>query len=400
MAGQEQLNPSLFVLVDALGWEILRHRPFLDDVLTERARVETIFGYSSGAIPSLLTGQYPAHHGHWNLFYRSPETSPFRWTRPLLALPPSLREHRVTRRVVKEISRRVSGYTGYFAIYNLPLDRIQHFDICETSDIYEPGGLSPARSLFDILSEAAIPYECFNYHQATDEEILRRVPERLKISESRVFFVYLSGFDSFLHFNVLDEKAVDEKLAWYEAGIRRLYQEAVDRWGEVRFRVFSDHGMTPIRETRDLIRDLEGLGLQVPQEYLAAFDSTMARFWCADEGSASRLTDFLSSLPYGRVLTTSELHELGLDFSNDRYGQVVFAMKPGVLICPSDMGRIRFAGMHGFLPGEDPHAAAAFLSNGPDGRQVRHITHVLPRLMEDLGRPGLSGGASAAGDTA
>ncbi len=320
MVHQEQLTPSLFVLVDALGWEILRGRPFLDDVLTERVSVETILGYSSGAIPSLLTGQYPAQHGHWNLFYRSPETSPFRWTRPLLALPESIREHRVTRRIVKEISRRASGYTGYFAIYNLPLDRIHYFDICETSDIYQPGGLAPARSIFDILSEAGISYECFNYHQATDEEILRLVPERLKASDSRVFFVYLSGFDSFLHFNVHDEKGVDDRLSWYEAGLRRLYETARDRWGEVRFRVFSDHGMTPIQDTRDLMADMKESGLRVPADYLPAFDSTMARFWPSTEEAASRLREFLATLPYGRLLPEEELEALGLGFADDRYG--------------------------------------------------------------------------------
>jgi hypothetical protein len=389
MAHPEQLNPSVFVLVDALGWEIVRERRFLDDVLTERRRVDTILGYSSGAIPTLLTGQLPSRHGHWNLFYRSPETSPFRWTWPLLAVPRPLREHRVTRRIVKEISRQLSGYTGYFAIYNLPIDRMRHYDICETADIYEPGGLAPARSIFDLMRGSGIEYECFNYHQHTDEEILEVVPERLKRSGARVFFVYLSGFDAFLHFHAGDARAIDGKLAWYEAGLRRLYESARERFGEVRFRVFSDHGMTPIRETRDLIAEMEQLNLRVPEDYLPAFDSTMARFWPASETVADRLRAFLGALPYGRLLPPDEVKELGIHFPDGRYGKIVFVMKPGVLICPSDMGRIRFEGMHGFHPREDPHAAAVFLSNGPDGHAVCHLTDVLPRLMADLGASNL-----------
>jgi hypothetical protein len=384
MADPEQLTPSVFVLVDALGWEILRKRPFLDEVLTERRRVDTILGYSSGAIPSVLTGLPPSGHGHWNLFYRSPETSPFRWTWPLRALPPAIREHRATRRMVKEISKRLSGYTGYFAIYNLPLDRARYFDICETTDIYQPGGLAPARSIFDWMRDGGISYECFNYHQHSDEEILSLVPERLKTSQARVFFIYLSGFDSFLHFHVGDEEATDAKLAWYEEGLRRLYEAASNRWGEIHFRVFSDHGMTPIQDTRDLIGDLRTLRLRIPEDVLPAYDSTMARFWPASEAVASRLRGFLGALPYGRLLPPEELEALGLVFSDGRYGEIVFVMKPGVLICPSDMGRIRFAGMHGFHPSEDPHAAAVFLANSPDGALVRHVTDVLPRLLADL----------------
>ena len=91
-------------------------------------------------------------HGHWNLFYRSPATSPFRWTRPLRWLPPGVREWRGTRRGIKEIAKWLSGYSGYFAIYNVPVDRLAYYDICETTDIYQPGGLAPSRSIFDIFT--------------------------------------------------------------------------------------------------------------------------------------------------------------------------------------------------------------------------------------------------------
>src|SRR3989442_1117360 len=89
---------SIYVLVDALGWELVRGRPFLDDVLIDKRWLVTILGYSSGAIPSLLSGRYPNQHGHWNLFYRSPAASPFRWTRPLGRLPKPLVENPVSRR--------------------------------------------------------------------------------------------------------------------------------------------------------------------------------------------------------------------------------------------------------------------------------------------------------------
>ena len=81
---------SIYVLVDALGWELIKDRPFLDDVLVEKRWLQTILGYSSGAIPSILCGRYPSEHGHWNLFYRAPATSPFRWSRALRPLPRAL----------------------------------------------------------------------------------------------------------------------------------------------------------------------------------------------------------------------------------------------------------------------------------------------------------------------
>lgn len=380
---------SIYVLVDALGWELLRERSFLDEVLPRRRRVETILGYSSGAIPTLLTGQMPRGHGHWNLFYRSPETSPFRWTRPLTALPETVRENRVTRRVIKEISKRVSGYDGYFAVYNLPVDRMRYYDICETSDIYQPGGLAPARSIFDLMADERVRYRCYNYHQYSDEQTLSLVPDQISNPEVDVFFLYLSGLDSYLHFNVKDAEGVSAKMRFYEDGLRRVHDAAVAAGRRPAMCVFSDHGMTPIRETRDLIAEVEKLPLEAPDDYLPSYDSTMARFWFSSGEAETRLRELLEGLPYGRVLPPEELARLGLDFDDNRYGDLVFLMEPSVLICPSDMGSITFDGMHGFHPQEDPHAHAVFLSNWEPSSPVQHTTEVFPALVENLMDRGL-----------
>ncbi len=378
---------SLYILIDALGWEILRDQPFLDEIVQTRCRVETILGYSSGAIPTVLTGQYPQEHGRWNLFYRSPATSPFRWTRPLQWLPYRLREWRGTRRGIKEIAKRLAGYTGYFAIYNVPVDRLPHFDICETTDIYQPGGLAPTPSIFDVFIERQIPYECYNYHTHTDAEMLSLMPERLRTSDCQVYFLYLSQLDAYLHFHIDDPDGVQAQLQAYETGLRQIVQAARERWGQVRLRVFSDHGMTPIQQTVDLIPEIERLGLRVPEDYLPAYDSTMARFWVENEQAETALRQCLAQLPCGRVLPASELHDLGLGFDDDRYGHLVFVLNPGTLMCPSDMGRLRFAGMHGFHPHADPNAHAVFLSSDVHTPPVRHITDIFPTLLADFASP-------------
>jgi predicted AlkP superfamily pyrophosphatase or phosphodiesterase len=375
---------DLLVLVDALGWEILKTRSFLNDILVQRHRIETILGYSSGAIPTLLTGTLPDRHGHWNLFYYSPKTSPFRWTAPLMLLAGGLRESRVVRKLVQEISRRVAGYTGYFAIYNLPLDRIRHFDICETSNIYEPGGLAPATSLFDLLKSRGVPYHCYTYHRYSDTETLDLVPQHLMKGGSRVYFLYLSGLDAYLHEHVHDQAGVTERLSWYEDRLRRIWRAASDCWQNVRLTVFSDHGMTPTRRTVDLMREMNQLQLCVPTDYLPAYDATMARFWLFSRQAEAGLRGLLDRQDFGRILSRDELRELGTEFADGRYGHLVFVMKPGVLICPSDMGRMPFMGMHGFHPRDDPDSYAVFLSSQHRPNPPQHIAQVLPFLRANL----------------
>jgi hypothetical protein len=374
---------SIYVLVDALGWEVLRGRPFLDDLLVERRWLTTILGYSSGAIPTLLSGLTPSQHGHWNLFYRDPARSPFRWTRPLGRLPRVLVENRASRRALKLVARRVSGYSGYFSLYDYPVAHLAQFDLTEKRDIYRPGGLD-CPSLFDDLAEAGIPYECYNYHAHTDAEILDLAPERAARTEARVLFLYLSGLDHHLHFHVHEPDAVSATLAWYEAGLRRVWEAAARARRDVRLFVFSDHGMTPIRWTHDLRRDVRTLGLRVPDDYLPAYDSTMARFWVASDRARAALTGLLDGHPCGALLTPAELQRLGVWFEDGRYYDLLFVMKPGVLLSPSDMGTVRFAGMHGYHPSE-PTADAVLLSTVPVDRAVDHITGVRGVLLEDLG---------------
>jgi hypothetical protein len=389
--GQEARSAiSIYVLIDGLGWELIQNRSFLDDVLVDRQPVETVLGYSSAAIPSLLSGRYPSEHGHWNLFYYSPGTSPFRWTRPLRLLPGSVRDSRVVRKVVKEASRRLSGYTGYFSSYGFELARLPFLDLCERRDIYEPGGLEGTSSLFDILAHAGVPYECYTYHQHSDADILALTRHRIDTSSARVFFLYLSGLDAFLHFDIDDAAAVDERLRWYEERLRTVYEAARARTADVRLFVFSDHGMTPVRDTWDMAREVRKLGLNVPDDFLPAYDSTMARFWIWSDRARERLTTLLSDHPRGRLLPEAELRDLGVWFDDGRYGHAIFLLHEGTILLPSDMGRVRFGGMHGYHPSE-PTADAVFLSSTPTRDKIRHITGVLPVLLQDLGLPGQAG---------
>ena len=374
---------SIYVLVDALGWDLVKRAPFLDDVLTDRRWLVTILGYSSGAIPTLLTGKTPAEHGHWNLFYHAPQQSPFQWMRPLAKLPERLVENRFTRRAIKHVSRRMSGYTGYFSIHAYPIAHLPLYDMTEKRDIYRPGGLDQP-SLFDDLEHRGIPWECYNYHDHTDAQILALAPERARTTDARVLFLYLSGLDHYLHFNIHDDAGVAQQLAWYEAGLRRVWEAARQSGRDVRMFVFSDHGMTPIRWTYDLPRDIATLGLDAPGDYLAAIDSTMARFWVWNDRARAKLTELLVEHPCGQLLSRTELERLGIWFEDGRYYHMLFLAKPGVLLSPSHMGRVRFAGMHGYHPSE-PTADAVLLSSVPVEKAVDHITGVRGVLREDLG---------------
>ncbi len=371
---------GLVVLVDALGWSFLKDREFLPEILKFRSEVRTVLGFSCGAIPTLLSGLSPAESGHWNLFYYAPDSSPFRWVRWLSPLPKWLQNSRAVRRGVRVISQRLSRFRGYFQIYGVPTELLPCFDICEKKDIYKPGGVPG--SIFDELESSEIPFRSYSYHELRDEQIILEARRDLEAGNYDFYFIYLSELDAVLHDCRGDLEHINKEIDRLAKRLAELYATAARNSEEVDFFVLSDHGMTPKAAGFDLIKEIRSLGLAMPQDYIALFDSTMARFWFFSPLAQARITQKLGKLDCGRILNPEEKKRFGINFADRRFGDCIFLMKPGVVIEPSYWGKLGPAGMHGFDPEADPHASAVFFANQDPNRPIRSLYDVHAVLLE------------------
>lgn len=352
---------AVFVLIDAMGWAYVRDRDGLSDILPYKQELTTVLGFSSGAIPSILSGQLPQQNGHWNLFYFAPDKSPFWWLKPFTWLPKRFLNNRFPRRAIQEIARRLHKFGGFFHVYGVPVEFLPFFDICEKKDIYHPGGVP--NSIFDELEASRVRYCSYSYHDLRDEQIVRKAITDLQRPEVNFYFIYLAELDAFLHKWCGDQAKVDEAMRRYEGWIRELYQaaKAGTTKGDLGFYVLSDHGMTPKRGSCDLLREINKLGLRMPKDYLALYDSTMARFWFFNEAARSKVNACLEKIPTGHIVEEAEQREFGIYFSDHRYGETIFLMDPGILIEPSYYGAKAPDGMHGFHP-NDLFSSAAFMA--------------------------------------
>lgn len=366
----------IFVLIDALGWKFLEGREFLSDLLPYRQPLRTVLGFSSGAIPSILTGLPPAENGHWNLFYYDPQGSPFRWLRHLRFLPDAVMDHRVTRKLLKEMGRHVLGMGPCFECCVTPR-LMPWFNFVERRDIYGPSGISGAKSIFDLLQEQRLPHRVYTYHQWSDEEILRRALSDVQHSDAGFFFIYLCELDSLLHEQWKNPLPLQQKMEWYGRRLREIFEAARSIDGEASFTITSDHGMAPVRGHYDLVKEVEGLGLGMPEDYLAVYDSTMARFWFFSDRGRQEITALLKQCSCGRILGDEELRQLGILFADRRYGQLIFLLDPGILLTHSDFNGAGWmpTGMHGYHP-DDPYSDAVFLSSHPPPVPVHSISDV------------------------
>ncbi len=376
---------TVVALIDALGWTYVRDSGFLGDLLPYRQPVRTVLGFSSGAIPTMLTGSLPAQTGHWNLFYYNPEHSPFRWLRPFRLLPHALLDNRYTRAVIKRLGRRVLGMGPLFECCVRP-SLLPWFDWIEKKNIFAPGGIPGTASVFDRLSDQQIPYRVYSYRDGSDETLLRSAVDDIDGTDAGFFFVYLCEMDAYLHGHCSEPENVRQRLAWYERQLRDLFGAALAADPEATLTVISDHGMAPVRTYCDLTGEIDRLGLQMPRDYLAVYDSTMARFWFFTDAAKREIRRGLQGVPQGRVLSENELRELGIHFDDRRYGDLVFLLEPGCIVASGDFNSSSWmpAGMHGFHP-DDPDSDAIFLSNKTPARPLRTIADVYPWMANAAG---------------
>jgi len=373
---------NIFVLIDALGWEIIKDQPFLNAELPVRMPLKTVLGYSSGAIPTLLTGRCPAETGHWNLFYYDPKGSPFKWLSWFSVLPKRALDNRVGRKLIKELGRRVLGMGPLFDCSVSP-QLLPLFNYIEKLNIYDAGGIAGSTSIFDLLNRRGMAHKVYTYHRFSDAEILELAQKDVESGKELFYFLYLSELDGLLHQRRGEDAVTTERLGWYEQKLRRVFSSARRRDSEASMTIISDHGMTPVHSTSDLVGRIERLGFKMPKQYLAVYDSTMARYWCFDEGARVAITAELENTSCGRILPDSELQSLGIFFPDRRYGEIVFLLEPGWLFARSDFNGSGWkpAGMHGYHP-SDPNSDAIFLSNRQPAHAMRTITDIYPLLEQ------------------
>ena len=355
---------KVFVFVDALGWKQVEKYGFLCDLLPNRRKIEMQFGYSCTAIPTILTGKRPDVHGHLAFYDYAPERSPFkamRFLAPFLRPKCFWRRGRVRHQLSKLI-KRLYGFTGYFQLYGVPVERLPKLDYCEKRDLFVRGGLAPVKNLADVWTEQGMAFHISDWRLPEEENF--RVAENLfKAGAVDRAFVYSAAFDALQHDNVERDDVLKPKVEKYAESIRSLHRALAAGGRPFSLTVFSDHGMTPLRGTADAPAALAEAGLVWGEDYASAIDSTMARFWWLKHEAEPKVRKALESLP-GRWLTEEEMRRHGIWRDDHKFGDAIFLADAGVQLCPSDMGVKPLNGMHGFDPA-DVDSAACWLSTEP-----------------------------------
>jgi hypothetical protein len=361
---------TVVLFIDALGRCVADTHEFLRDAPGRAYTLETVIGYSSSAIPSLLTGELPRVHGHFSMYRRDGGDGVFRRYRLLLELVQRTRGRGKIRRFLKKrLSRRIDGY---FELYDIPLGVLSLLDLPQRHDIFAPGGVPPHETFIDRIHTSGLSHRIWTWRD-DEERAFAELEQDLRMGRSEFLMLYSARLDALMHRVGTRDAAVRDALGAYEKRLESIREAAGA--SELHLYVFSDHGMTDVCGVHDVHARLASSGLEAPGDYLFFTDSTMARFWFPDEGARARVREVLPDTSWGRWLTREEIETYGIDFADHRFGEEIFLLEAGHVIAPSFMGVEACAAMHGYGP-EDA-TAAAFLHADP-------APAVAPRSILDL----------------
>ena len=280
---------------------------------------------------------------------------------------------------LSKILAKCYRYTGYFEIYSVPFGVLPYFDYLEKRDYFVPGGIMATDTIFDKLNKDNIPYHCSNW-RLSEEKNLQIVKEHIKQGEIEFTYLYLPKLDAVMHKYGNCHPEVEKKVRWLEEEVRKVYQLALENYDDVAFFAISDHGMANVTDSVDLISQIEALELKFGRDYVAMYDSTMARFWFMNKEAEEKITNVLNLCEKGYVVSDDELKDMHVFFEDRKFGEVMFLLNPGCLIVPSFMGLTSIPGMHGYHP-DDKDSYSFIKGNRKMPDDVDSITDIR-RVME------------------
>lgn len=355
-----------WIIVDSLMFRQLKYAPFLRSAAKKyQADFIPPLGYEEDGL-SFFSGKKPDQINIGPLFCYSPDTSIFKWLKPL-------RHFRFLDFTFLKYGLLVLSHflkkEKHLGKSDIPIKLIANFDISSHS-LPSNDYVLEVRTVLDNLLEKDKSFAFIkgpwlitdkqeNFRRNFFRNIFCRGDEAtIRLAEQYnnkdLAIIWLLELDSIAHkFGPDSREAINQ--------IKKTDKLLENYLRGENFIIHSDHGMAQVRNTVNLLKVLKKIPVKIGKDYLFFSDSAMVRFWLFNPVVWSVIKEKLESLSVGHFLTSEEKDKYGYNFPDNRYGDEFFVLDEGNIILPSYMSKRIVKGMHGYLPqGEQK---GVFLSN-------------------------------------
>jgi len=195
---------DLYFCIDGLGWEIAKRAKSFNFLQGTHKELETVLGFSSSAIPSILTGKQPQEHGMWNLFKLNPSQNDFPIFKMNHLFPKWMNRNRYLRKTQLIANKILTNFEGYYQAYDYPSEDLPKIQISESKNIYSPGGVPGSESIFDYYQKKQVKNLVYSYKTHSTQSIFKNLESDIHKNQPEKVFVYIADFDAYGHSNADD----------------------------------------------------------------------------------------------------------------------------------------------------------------------------------------------------
>lgn len=275
----------------------------------------------------------------------------------------------------------------------IPSHLLQYFSPKLTKPMYAANSLGEIKSIFDVMRNNNIPFFYKMPSTRLENALFKSILQGVKNSNlPNLTVIHPCSLDIIAHRFGPSSPQVRSALRKIDSKMLDLYESIQLSHEPITVIIMSDHGMTPITDTADIMGLLNTLPLTLGTDYLFFLDSTLARFWFFNENAKKLVESTLSTLKCGKILDSSALKMLGIDKLNPEYGELFFVMNERWVIYP-DFFRKHSPplGMHGYAFSTfDTPILIAYSSNSEISfkkQSTMPFVNIMPSILNLLGLP-------------
>lgn len=370
-------NKVLIVFIDAFGPEQLTRFDEFFSFLPYKKTLHGILGYSSGALPTILTGRTPDAHGRMCLFSarKDGETSILRPMKWLGLLPKVVHERSRVRRVAEKILKKTAKLEGYVALHRVPPELFEWLDMPEREDMFQADEIGGVPTFLAEARKAGLSVYSAPW-QLPEEQRWAHSFEALSKQKPDLAFLYATTLDGIMHREGPNGATAPDAAEFIANNINRARDIMASDGSNLTTLVVGDHGMAEVDKVFDPRKMLARVG-----SMKLFVDSTMIRVWGTDEElSRLRLQIEKENWP-GSWLQDEDLADRKVP-KDDVFGRAMFVLDEGGIFAPSFLGG-RVAGMHGYDTGCSC-TKAALASDNPIDENTKSINDISNSVKQKL----------------
>jgi hypothetical protein len=345
-------------------------------------------------LPSILTGAYPQLHGKYQISLKN----------HIRHGPQKKGPSRVAELLVTTLQCAYSLIDYRFDLPGIPAWRRRSFDLTarfkfvvrrrNSEALKRIGGLD---TIFDIVPGST-------YHFSMEFLRLDELVNKVCTGIRSMAFLEIHSLDVIQLWYMDQPFRVEDYYRHLDEFVGKLHARCQE--SDVTLILLVDRGMEKTKETMDIMAKLRQLDVGV-NEYSFFIEPPMARFWFHTDRARSAITEMLSTLPHGQLLTFRDMSRYHLEFETMKFGEIFFIADAGYMIFPHDFynpigsmflgltdwkqrPRIvdpRQRAVHGFLPSAESETGFMIVCDETctTGTEQAEIIDVAPSLIELLG---------------